>query len=170
MPPLVLLVLGLALFSTAATDARFAWSDVPARMWVTDGSIFAVAATPTDVYLGGDFTLIGRRTGSWARVDAAGAVAPIPHVVAGSVSDAVPDGAGGWFIAGDIESVGGIEHRRVAHLRADGRLDRRWHPAFNGSVQTLARVGRTLYLGGSFTEIDGQSRLRLASSTSARAL
>ena len=66
-----------------------------------------LAATPTDVYLGGDFTLIGRRTGSWVRVDAAGTVAPVPHFVAGSVSEAVPDGAGGWFIAGDIESVGG---------------------------------------------------------------
>src|SRR5687768_1416482 len=90
--PFLLVVLGLALCSTAATDARLAWSDVPARVWVTDGSVFAVAATPTDVYLGGDFTLIGRRTGSWARVDAAGTVAPIPHLVAGSVSDVVSDG------------------------------------------------------------------------------
>jgi hypothetical protein len=46
-----------------AAPAAAVNGDTPQNAWVTDGDVLAVAATPTDVLIGGDFTLIGRATG-----------------------------------------------------------------------------------------------------------
>ena len=50
--------------------------NAPIAAWVTDGTVSAVVATPKQVYLGGDFTLIGKETGSWVGIDASGSVPP----------------------------------------------------------------------------------------------
>src|SRR5439155_25357804 len=37
-------------------------------LWVVDGSVDAIAATDSVVYLGGQFSRVGPPTGSWVRV------------------------------------------------------------------------------------------------------
>jgi hypothetical protein len=113
--------------------------------------------------VGGDFRLIGRSTGSWAEVDSAGAVGAIRAVVRGSVADAVADGRGGWFLRGDISAVGGVDvgKTEVVHLRANGRLDPDWSIRTDGDIHTMARAGDRLYVGGSFTRLDGRPRKSL---------
>ena len=144
--------------------ARVAAVVGPLHSWVTDGDVFAVAAAGGSTYVGGDFTLIGRSTGSWATVSSAGAVAPIRATVRGSVGDAESDGRGGWFLQGELSSVGGVEvpDGQVVHLLQSGRLDRRWKLPSNGEVSALARVGSTLYVGGSFSRLGGARRDGLA--------
>src|SRR4029450_5742508 len=118
------------------------------QLWVTNGDVVSMAATQSTVYVGGDFTLIGRRTGSWASVAPDGSARAPREQVHGSVTTAVPDGAGGWFVRGEIESVGPVAPRGIAHLRAGGRLDRSFRVKINGgNVVALARSGTTLYLG-----------------------
>ena len=70
----------------------------------------------------------------------------------------VSDGHGGWFVGGDVNCVGRVQVGGLAHLRPDGRLDRRWHTRvprvpISGGVGELARVGDTLYVeNGSWVE------------------
>jgi hypothetical protein len=136
----------------------------PMQAWVTDGDVLAVTSVGGATYVGGDFTLIGRSTGSWAEIDGGGAVRPIRGVVRGSVSDAVSDGRGGWFLQGDVSAVGGVEvaDGQLVHLRASGRLDPRWRVRTDGTIDAIARVRDRLYVGGSFDELDGATRANLA--------
>ena len=127
--------------SSAALVTR---AETPSKEWVVDGSVMALAATKDALYVGGDFTAIGPPTGAWVSVDATGAVAPVRSEVWGSVSDAVSDGAGGWFIQGEISSVGGIDHSGFTHLKSNGRLDRNWHVRVGGTISAFARHGKTL--------------------------
>ena len=78
-------------------------SDEPAQAWVTDGNVYAVAATPGGVYVGGSFTLLGRPTGSWVALKAGAGVLPRPASVGEPVVAAVSDGKRGWFLATDTE-------------------------------------------------------------------
>lgn len=135
----------------------------PAHAWVTDGDVLAITSAGGSTYVGGDFRLIGRSTGSWAEVDSAGAVGAIRAVVRGSVADAVADGRGGWFLRGDISAVGGVDvgKTEVVHLRANGRLDPDWSIRTDGDIHTMARAGDRLYVGGSFTRLDGMPRRSL---------
>ena len=89
--------------------------------------MLAVAAFGDSTYVGGDFALIGRATGSWAGIAGSGAVRPIRAVVQGDVAEAVTDGRGGWFLRGDISAVGDteVEKTEIVHLRATGISTRR---------------------------------------------
>ena len=136
----------------------------PLQSWVTDGDVLAVASAGGSTYVGGDFTLIGRSTGSWAEVSGAGTVGPVRAVVTGAVEDAESDGRGGWFLLGEISAVGGVEvpERQVVHVLPSGRLDPNWGLRSDGAVYALARVVNTLYLGGSFSRFAGVRRDGLA--------
>ena len=165
--------------SSAALTTR---AETPSKEWVVDGSVMALAATSSALYVGGDFTAIGPPTGAWVSVDATGAVAPVRAEIYDSVSDAVSDGAGGWFIQGEIASVGGVDHSGFTHLKPNGRFGtiggetRRgvaaldpltgkatgWDAGGNGNVFTLALAGDAIYVGGRFTSIGGSSRKSIA--------
>ncbi len=157
----LLVIASIVGVSADRSDGRAARGMNPISSWVVDGTVYAVAATANDVIVGGDFTLIGRPTGTWATVDPTGAVR-VRSVVTDTVKAAVADGRGGWYLAGDIGSVGGVARTRIAHLLPTGRLDAKWHPEVNGSVDALARIGSTLYLGGEFTKFGGLPRIELA--------
>ena len=159
---LVLLAVASVVGATAdRSDARAARSTTPVSSWIVDGTVYAIAATAKDILLGGDFTLIGRPTGTWATVDPSGAVR-VRSAVTDTVGNAVTDGRGGWYLAGDIGSVGGVARTRIVHLLPTGRLDVKWHPEVNGAVNALVRIGSTLYLGGEFTRFGGLPRSELA--------
>src|SRR5438045_8778026 len=64
----------VAVRSPQPAHAKAARSELPDRVWVTDGTVFALASTPQGVFAGGDFTLIGPETGRWVNVTASGSV------------------------------------------------------------------------------------------------
>ena len=55
--------------------------------------------------------------------------AAFPEVY-GSAETVVPDGKGGWFVAGRMVSVGTVTGRHLVHVNADGSVD----PAFQADV------------------------------------
>ena len=78
------------------------------------------------------------------------------------IRTAIADGHGGWFIGGGFIRANGVLRKRLAHIGADGRLDRLWKPEANGngvSVTSLARVGSRLYVGGDFAKLQHRPRL-----------
>jgi trimeric autotransporter adhesin len=88
---------------------------------------------------------------------------PKPHfpAVTGSVWSSIPDGDSGWYIGGDFRAVGGQPRANLAHILKDGSVDD-WSADTDGLVLALALDSRTLYVGGAFTTISGQSRLAVA--------
>jgi hypothetical protein len=87
-------------------------------------------------------------------------------LVNGIVQEAVADGSGGWFIAGDFTKVGAETRIGLAHILQNGTVDTNWsadlsarHISFSyGFKPDLA----TLYIGGDFTSVDGANRAAVA--------
>jgi trimeric autotransporter adhesin len=131
---------------------------VDSTLWATDGAVLATVRSGGTIYLGGGFTSVFPVTGGGAALSAttASPASPFPRI-AGSVSTAVPDGAGGWFIGGHFTSVGSVPRNNIARVLADGTVSA-WNPNANGDVLTLALQGSSLFVGGSFTGIGGQTR------------
>ena len=79
----------------------------------------------------------------------------------GAIRDAVPDGQGGWYIAGDFQHVGGLRREGLARIAANGAVHP-WYVPVNGLVNELHRSGDTLYIAGCFWNVLGQDRQYLA--------
>ena len=110
--------------------------------------------------------VVGPYTGRGARLSAAtGEVLPglgAGRIPAGSVSAALNDGLGGWYVAGSFEHAGGYARHGLVHLLPDGSVDPSLDVAVDGTVRSMAVAEGVLYLGGDFSAVGGQARARLA--------
>src|SRR5262245_5749694 len=78
-----------------------ALTNLPAKTYVTDGNVYAVAATANAVYIGGTFGQVGPRTGPAVGIDAStGESTGIAEISGGHIYAVAPDGAGGVYIGG----------------------------------------------------------------------
>jgi hypothetical protein len=159
----LLVVASVAVLPSATHAGTRVFATRSARLY-TNGTVFATAAGTNRFYVGGDFTLLGRATGSWVGIGSDGTpVTGRPQLV-GEVTAAVSDGRSGWFVAGKINAVGSVVRpAKLVHLRANGELDRAWQVSIRGGqVFALARRGGTLYLAGGFKSVGGRSRQGIA--------
>ena len=135
------------------------------KFWFPAGQVNAILATNDTVYIGGDFSYVGPRTGPVALFDqaAGGLQAWPPRIngtpgVSGVVKAVVPDGSGGWFIGGTFTGIGTLAVTNVAHLKPDLTPDAGWNAKLVGStVNALAFDNGRLYIGGTFSKINGQA-------------
>lgn len=129
-----------------------------------NGPVAAIAldAGSSRAFLGGGFTRVGPLSGGSVVVDPATRTTALWPRIEGTVFSSVPDGQGGVYVGGAFGAVGGEVRLNVAHIGADGLLDRRFFADTDGPVQSLARLGDTLYIGGDFRTVNGQPRRRLA--------
>lgn len=137
-------------------------------LWGTDGIVDAVVYANDLVYIGGNFTRVGPPTGGFAGVDLSSGQTLAPYALLNGVVHAqVPDGNGGWFIGGTFSSIQGQTRYDLAHLGADGSLTS-WDPNASGppsgstTIFALALSGNTLYVGGTYSHLGGQTRNGLA--------
>ncbi|NEN25323.1 T9SS type A sorting domain-containing protein [Cryomorpha ignava] len=79
-----------------------------------------------------------------------------------TIHSAIPDGNGGWYIAGSFTNVGGVSAQRVAHILADNSVDPTFVFSANSTVNALHIDGNNLYIGGSFTTINSETANRIA--------
>ncbi len=120
------------------------------------GSVYDVTVGPDGTtYAVGQFDYVGAATGGVASLDAStGNVNRNFPRVDGYVYVAIPDGTGGLFIGGTFGFVDGMPRGGLARLLADGSVDPDWTPSVSTSnVASMARVGDTLYIGGTFSTI-----------------
>jgi len=158
--PSVRTALALCLLALAAPAARAQVVDT--TLWVADGPVHGVARIGNTVYLGGDFTRVGPATGCGVPLDGTSGAAIAPYAkVGGEIDAVVPDGAGGWFIGGTFDMVGGLPRANLAHVLADGSVAP-WNPGTDVAVKALALSGTTLYAGGLFTSVGGVTRYGIA--------
>ena len=152
----VLLTLAALALTPSAALAQLIRPD----LYGTNGNVNDMVVSGNTLYIGGEFTLVGRVGGSGVPLDATTGLAPSSYarVAGGGVRAVIQDGNGGWFIGGDFSTVGQVPRPRLAHILSDGTVSS-WNPAPNSYPVTAMKViGSTLYVGGYFTSIAGQSR------------
>jgi len=155
----------VALFASLAAPG-FAASPPPTDAddptWVTDGSVQALARDGQTLYLGGTFQRLSPRTGSMLQLDGDGTLKPRLEVD-GDIDASIPDGEGGFVIAGAFTAVDGVPRDGIARLRHDGSLDPGFvPPTVAGRVDAIAVSGTTVFLGGGITAVGATARNNLA--------
>ncbi len=131
------------------------------RLWVPNRNVMTMKRNGNVLYLGGDFTRIGPRCSYGGVLDNACMPDTNYALPNSAVRCVIPDGAGGWFIAGDFTKVGDSTRNTLAHLNVSGHVTA-WNPQITGYAHTLLLSGDTLFIGGIFTAVGGQSRQNLA--------
>ncbi|GEP39078.1 hypothetical protein NPS01_27410 [Nocardioides psychrotolerans] len=134
----------------------------PSYAIVTDGDVTDLARRGDTIFVRGDFTRIGRFTGSGLPLDPATGARTEAPALDGQVSVVVADGDGGWFVGGNTASVDGHRFGGVLHVAADGTADPAFAPRVRGLVSALALDGETLFVGGLFDSVDDSERRNLA--------
>ncbi|MES2952618.1 MAG: hypothetical protein V4858_29165 [Pseudomonadota bacterium] len=120
-----------------------------------------------DVYAGGSFTTIGGQSRNRiAKLSGTtGAADATWNPNAGNTVSALALDGADLYASGSFTSIGGQSRNRIAKLATSGTgdADATWNPNAGNTVSTLAPDGSgSLYAGGQFTSIGGQSRNRIA--------
>ncbi|MFG0284938.1 MAG: GC-type dockerin domain-anchored protein [Phycisphaerales bacterium JB039] len=134
-------------------------------LWAPNAAPRVVAIDGRTMYLGGGgFTQFGYPTGAFALFDAKTARPLRPLVgLDGEIRVLVDDGAGGWFVAGDLILPSGTP-TRIVHIASDGSI-REVPVTLDGAsphIFDLERFGDALIVAGRFSFINGFVRNNLA--------
>ena len=135
-----------------------------AHFWQTDGYVSTIATDTMNkiFYVGGLFEHVGPPVPYAARVNMADLEPDLNQDAPNDfVNCSVPDGNGGYFIGGGFTAIGQQMARYLGHYEADGSATN-WDPGLNGEVFCVALSGDTLFVGGSFSFINGAQRYRIA--------
>lgn len=109
-------------------------------LWQPNGRVESIARSGNTIYLGGAFTHVQPNTGGGGIMSpTAGQLVHNPRIE-GTVRASAPDGKGGWFIGGEFIRVQGWAQPWLAHLLADGSVDKAWNPRLTGPVLAMTGV------------------------------
>ena len=79
----------------------------------------------------------------------------------GTITTITSDGSGGFYVGGTFTKILGKKRNRIAHIDSTLSLTD-WSPNINGQVNKIYKYDDYIYVVGSFTQINGISRLRSA--------
>lgn len=164
---------GLAKFATSdAGEVDVNWNPNPTSATYVDIRSLTVDGNGA-LYVGGSFQGIGGQVRSGlAKLSSTGFgdADPLWDPNPGSsdyfeLSAIAADTTGAVFVGGFFQTIGGQARDNIAKLSGSGtgEADTSWNPGTSYTVRTLAfGDAGTLYVGGSFSEIGGQTRSRVA--------
>ncbi|MGJ8643452.1 MAG: choice-of-anchor D domain-containing protein [Luteolibacter sp.] len=82
-----------------------------------------------------------------------------PDVPTGFVQALAVQPDGKTIIAGQFDTVGGVEHQSLARLNADGSMDASFTPVTDGIIYSVVvQEDGKILLGGAFTQVNEESR------------
>jgi hypothetical protein len=125
---------------------------------ITDYSVYTLEHSNGYTLMGGYFYEAGDYSGSVVAVNAEGEEDLSWPVISGDVTVIIPDGNGGYYAGGAIYSVDNEDVGNLIHILPNKTLDRSWLPNPFGAIYALTIKENTLYAGGTFVNIAGQTR------------
>jgi hypothetical protein len=161
---LSILIIALLTFTISKAQEHY-----PQNFAVENGFITKLLQSNDTLFATGEFYVGGYEIGSLIRYVGDNRTeldANMPYIDVGQVTDAVPDGNGGWYVAtwGGI-SYAGQTRRGVIHINADKSLDESFPlmqtTAFGGTIRALLLHNGVLYVGGGFDGYAGASQKHL---------
>ncbi len=157
------LVSGLLLLALLAGHRSASAQWTPNDRWVTNGIVSTFLRSGNTLYIGGEFSFIGPRTGAAAILDPVSGELQRSLEIGGAVHASVPDGSGGWFVGGGFQIVNGVPRKNLVHVLSDGTVTD-WNPGMccGGDVVGIALHGGLVYVVGGFREVGGQARHGIA--------
>jgi RHS repeat-associated protein len=135
----------------------------PAFAPTVDGTIYALALSGTDLYLGGSFTHVsGRARAGVAKLDTSSGAVNLtfnPPAPTGEVR-AIALAQGRLYVGGTFTTFGGPGSRIAALDLTTGFPNVLWYPpsGADGTVTAIAATSTNVYVGGEFTHLGGQLR------------
>ncbi|GGS57990.1 fibronectin type III domain-containing protein [Streptomyces cinerochromogenes] len=172
--------------ATAAAEPKASFTADPLTTWQTNGVVWSLASAHGVVYVGGTFDSVrppGAQPGqrevprrNFAALDAAtGDLLPCAPSFTGGEGTVralktSPDGRV-LYVGGSFSHVGSTGVASAVALdTADCTLRRDFRPAVSATVRAIETTGRTVYLGGDFSQVDGRTRQHIAALTPEGAL
>ncbi|MFI6825614.1 fibronectin type III domain-containing protein [Kribbella sp. NPDC050241] len=159
----------------AAPGFGSAVSAIKQTSWQTNNSVNTLAIAGNTVFAGGLFTRIrppGKAAGQGEVVRTyvaafdrtTGAPTTFAPTLNGPVYSIATSPDGKWVvIGGDFTVANGLKRSKIAmYSTVTGRIVQAWNPVVAARVKALAISGSTVYIGGAFGRVDGQTRNRLA--------
>jgi hypothetical protein len=145
---------GLAAIDTATCDLT-GWTAA------ADGTVLDLAVSGTTVYVAGAFKHVGGAARSrLAALDASSAaVLPFAPTLDKQANGLLVSGST-LYVGGQFAKVGSAARSKLAAFDVGtGALSSAWQPKANGVVNTLtpSASGSDIYIGGSFTTLNGQA-------------
>lgn len=136
-----------------------------------DGVVTSLGLSGGKLYLGGDFTQVqGTTRTRLAAVDAvSGALTPWSPAATGGMVDALAVSGGAVYVGGSFTTLAGVTRSYLGRVSVStGNSDTNWTPRPNARVRSLVVPGdgSVVYVGGSFTTINGSSSARSIASLS----
>ena len=158
----------LAALDTATGLATWDWTPS------VNNYVNALAVSGTTVYIGGQFTTAsGAPRNHIAALSARTGTATVWNPNAGDTVNTIVVEDTNIYVGGFFTSIGGLTRNYIAALDATTGLATPWDPNAGGafpSVWALAVSGPTVFVGGGFTSIGGQTRDRIAALDAATGL
>ncbi len=166
-------IAALALLASIGVRLSAEPSGTPRLDWLFDGQVTATARIGNTLYAAGNFTSVAPAAGELSRLfelsPSTGAPVPGLPAVNGAVLELVPDGSGGYYVAGEFTNIGSAgvgaggqpSAQRIAHVLANGTVDPGFRPPVGGQFRAMARVGPSLVVDGSMFVDNGTTARNL---------
>lgn len=129
-----------------------------------NGPVNALSLNGGKLYVGGLFSSVGTGINTTTKAVEANTsltITPGFPEVNQRIMAAASDGSGGWYIAGEFTTVGGVARNYIAQVNSDGTVSS-FAPTVNGTVTALAVKSGIIYFAGNFTSVNSTSRLGAA--------
>jgi hypothetical protein len=150
---------GLSTKGSATEATHTSYSSLP-MAGVTDGAVYAIAISGSNVYVGGSFNNAGDISANYIAKWDGTTWSTLGSGMNGFVLALAIAGNGDLYAGGNFSTAGGVSANRVA--RWDGST---WSPVgsgTNGTVRDLEISGTDVYASGDFTAAGGGSASKIA--------